>query len=256
MKKNIVETLACLSLFVLTGCDQNSSSIKGNVLTDEEAKTQISAMNAEISKDNFVLPTCGMNKMDNKISSSKTQLTSNFDTRFNIKVGSRYFYRSTSVSGVNSNLICLYEKEGTYYYHIENFAVGEKNVGTYGSEEAFKTAFDEYCRIGGCLADSIKNTIYSPYESVSSVYASKESTENNCQTSFEKVNDSSFSFTAMITSEEDGMKMDVIETIVVNNYLLDSITSSLETTKGEQKGSIVSNAYYTWGSVDYIYPQA
>lgn len=256
MKKNIIKTVTCLSLFVLTGCDQNSSSIKGNVLSDEEAKTQLSAMNVEVSKDSFVIPTCGMNKMDNKISSSKTQLTSNFDTRFNIEVGSRYFYRSTSVSGVNSNLICLYEKEGKYYYHIENFAVGEKNVGTYDSEEAFKAAFDEYCRIGGCLTDSIKNTISSPYESVSNVYTNKTSVEGDCQTSFEKVNDSSFSFMATITSEEDGVKMVVAETITVNNYLLDSIISSLETTKGEQKSSIVSNAYYTWGSVDYIYPQA
>ncbi len=253
MRKQISKILAIASLFALAGCKNNDTLPRGSVLPTEEAKSQIQAMSEKVYSDDFVLPTKGTIKVKNEFKYTNSNLETSFETRFNLEKGSRYVYYS-----MPNNVACIYEKDGTYHYYIENYLTEEKQTGTYSSEEEFETAFTKYGEMSGSLEANLKTTITSPYTTISAAYDGLTNTDNitGYKTVFEKYDDSSFKFDASYNQYDPNTQSNFImsTTIVVESYLLRTVTGTIEAKKDNQSEKIISTATYSWGTLEYIYP--
>ncbi len=250
MQKQITKILAIASLFAIAGCKNNDSLSKGSVLPNEEAKSQIKTMNEKVSSDDFSVPTKGTITAKNEFKYTNSSLETCFETRFNLEKGSRYVYYS-----MPNNVACIYEKDGTYHYYIENYLTQEKQVGTYSSEEEFETVFVKYTEMSG---SNIRNVLTSTYETISTVYENAGKPDNTLEytTIFEKYDDSSFKFDVSYSQIDPATQTNflVSSTIVVENYLVKTVIGEVEGEKDNQTEKIVSTSTYSWGNLEYIYP--
>lgn len=239
----IIKKFTILPLILLVGCTQ-----KGVELDETQAKEQLSAMKAEIEKDDFVIPTKITLKTEAaEKEDGKTVETYNTDFRFNSEVGSRYLYLKTEnikTTTTETVTLTIYEKDSKYYYYS---CASDTTTSKECSETEFKTLFNE----------AVENFDFSPaeykkglvnYIEMAAGFYTINTTNANLEIKFTKYNESTF--TCNVDYSKEGLEEKT--TIKFENYLFTFLEHSAyyESTKSEEymKGTV------TYNTIDYIYP--
>lgn len=249
MNKTVKIFAAALTL-TLVSCGGGSSQ-----LSEAEARAQVAAMKAEVSKDEFATPSSGMQKTDVTISNGGSTLALTTDLRFDTNKGSRYlYYKYTGI--MMSSEFCQYEKDGKYYCYSSSS--GSTTFKEFTTEAEFTESFNEAAGIRDVDLESLKDTAAEFLDSVNSIYDGQTQTSSGYTVSygyaFNKINDSSFIFdVTMSMTNDSGETGTAVSSIEVENYLPKKRYIEANSTEGGQSTKIVSTETFTWGSVDYVY---
>ncbi len=267
--KNALKILTMVPLFCLCSCGNET-----NMLNEAEAKRQISSMKTEIQKEDFAVPALGMSKITSVSNGQNSSFAMSLDVRFDTNVGSRYVYRkitSTNSSSPTSDedndsneTACCYEKEGKYF----NYDKVGSDVTFYEIEEEneFNTLFDNMIALINADPKTLKNSFITALDRVSEFYtpimeSSSEEEYSNFDISYEirfnKINESSFNFEVKGASTDSAYMLKNTETVTVfENYLPKSSYAKNTLSVNDSELVTSTSQTFTWGSVEYIYPEA
>ncbi len=250
-----IRILAVMSMLFVASCASG-----GTELNETEAKAQVAAMKKEVEKEDFALPTLGMEISSMSMTSGGNTLSFASDVRFNVNKGSRYLYCKTDSLLFASSTTCYYEKNGKYYYYTSSYASSES--GEFSSEAEFEEAFNATTQNQSVNDSSLREATVNFLSSVSSYYdsttMSSSGLEGSYDVKFVKTSDSSFTCTVKgkMTRSEADEDMDVSIEIEVENYLPKKRVITADGTSSGEAVGLTTSETYTWGSVDYIYPTA
>ncbi len=242
-----------IPLFALCSCGNGATT-----LSETEAKAQVATMKEEVKKDDFKMPTSGQFSTEIVTGGASMSLTMSTDVRFNTVLGSRYIYEKSS--SLVKTTVCYYEKDGKYYGYNYSALSEEKKELT---EAEFSKAFESALASSRTDSSSLKAVATSGLDSVTNAYdqlnnqsSSSTDIEMDFKLTFTKFNESSFKFEAtgkVKTSAGDAADTSI--TIEYENYLPKSMSTNIAGASSGEETSIKSTETYTWGSVDYIYPE-
>ncbi len=254
--KRSIKLMAVLPLFVLVGCTDNGTKEMSN----SEAKAYVQEMKKEISKDSFSLPNKGMVVSDAVQSSNGTTVTISSETRFDKTEGSRYLYVYGKTFFGDSK-IYYYEKDDKYYCCSTGF--GMDSTIEYETEAEFKAEFDQYMEVEGYDEESLRKTITDSMDAIVKMYDEMENPSSNSDGTdysytirLTKINDSSFKLeeTAIASGSSIG-NLTSSSVIEFENYLPKAISSHTTGTSQGIEIDMTITQTYTWGSVEYVYPE-
>lgn len=257
MKKTL-KIISMVPLFVLCSCGNETNSSETNVLSETDAKAQVVSMKAEVEKEDFKTPTSGQMLTELATSSASFSFSMTSDIRFNTNVGSRYYYSNSNMLG--TTIVCYYEKDGKYYGYVSSIYGEEKTELT---EDEFTSSFDSFITESGLDAKSLKANVVEGLDDVTNLYDNFENTSTSVdfttdvEVTFTKINESSFKVEANGKIKQSSAEAgDAIIKFEYENYLPKSRFYDVTITESGKEVKTKTTQTYTWGSVDYIYPEA
>ncbi len=256
MEKTL-KILSIVPLFVLCSCGNETNSSEANVLSEADAKTQVVSMKAEVEKEDFKVPTFGQILTDLVTSSASLSFSVTSDVRFNTEAGSRYFYSNSNLLG--TTIVCYYEKDGKYYGYVSS-AYGEDKTEL--TEGEFTSTFESTITESGIDTKSLKANVVEGLDTITNLYDNFENTSSSVdvttdlEVTFTKINESSFKVEANGKVKQSSLgTADAVIKIEYENYLPKSRFMDVTATESGQEVKTKTTQTYTWGSVEYIYPE-
>ncbi len=223
-------------------------------VNETEARAQVAAMKEAINKDDFVTPTCGMQKTKMTVSSGTFSFVTTTDLRFNVEKGSRYLYYKESGLLMNTEFY-QYEKGGKYYC----FSSLDTTIEEFSSEAEFAESFNEALVKNGVDVASIKSSASTFLDGVTNAYDAQTKPNSeytvSYQYNFNKINDSSFTFDVTMHMVGDSSRSGSSKiTIEVENYLPKKRYVEGAAAQAKESAEGITTEDFIWGSVDYVYP--